>query len=373
MRWIPIILLCLGCSDILEKALGEGDSSSSLETEEGEVVTDADGMTTVSVRVDEGESAFMITADGEHLVALESITNPVGEKVFDWEDWYDVNTNLTSAIWPNASEMVLNWPIRDEDGDIYPGKWSVVLSATQPSADGYNRYQSGSKINVIVQTKNDEDFDNGVVNIRLVYADGVDDNAAVTTAMAAGIERWREIWAPLGLRPNVTIESSSFDPDLPYPGDGSEEIYELVLDSDEQEITMIVGETILGGTDYLGVSGGIPGTLTANTRSAVVLSWLASAGPDGGFDDIDITILGETMAHEIGHYMGLFHPVEQAGWNTWDACADTPDCTSESRCTDQLGDNLMFPSPVCDMSGCVEQDQLSNVQAEILHRYTGAL
>ena len=369
MRWIPLYLLSAGCGDLL-KELGTSDSS--IETEEGEVITES-GIATVTVNVDEGEDSFMLTADGEHLVAVERIVNPLGEVVFSWEDWYGVNENLTSAIWPNASEMVLNWPIRAEEGEIYPGEWDVVLSASRTAADGNSYYQDNSRIRVVVQTKNDADFEYGVVSVRLVYADGVDDNAEVTEAMNAGIERWREIWAPYGLVPDVRIDSSSFDPDLPYPGDGSEEIYDLVLDSDEQEITMIIGETILGGTDYLGVAGGIPGTLTANTRSAVVLSWLASAGVDGRFDDVEISILGETMAHEVGHYMGLFHPVEQAGWNIWDACADTADCTSESSCMDLLGDNLMFPAPICDFSGCIEQDQLSVVQSEILHRYTGTL
>ena len=120
------------------------------------------------------------------------------------------------------------------------------------------------------------------------------------------------------------------------------------------------------------MAGAIPGTLTANTRSAVVVSWLASAGTDGVFQDTDITILGETMAHEVGHYMGLFHPVEQT-WSTWDACDDTPDCTSESACISALGTNLMFPTPVCDFDGCIEQDQLSLVQEGIMHRYTGTL
>jgi len=354
-----------GCADFLKELNNAG---SSLETQEGEVITES-GLATVNIKIDNNEDAFMVTADGDHLVAVEQIMDPSGDVIFSWEDWYSVGTNLTSSIWPTSSEMVLNWPIRAEEGDIYKGSWKVVLSAV----NGSGVYQSGSKIKVTVQTKNDRDFDSGVVNIRLVYADGVDDVEGVEEAMSAGIERWREIWAPIGLEPNVRTESSNFDPDLPYPGNGSEEIYDLVMDSYEDEITMIVGETILGGTDYLGVAGGIPGSLTANTRSAVVISWLASSGLDGSFNDMEISILGETMAHEIGHYMGLFHPVEQARWDAWDACDDTPNCTSESTCTDQLGDNLMFPKPVCSITECIEQDHISNVQAEILHRYTGAL
>ena len=359
-----LLLPLLGACDLLKEV---GDDSSTLLTEEGEVVTES-GVATVEVDIDSVETAFMITADGEHLVSVDEIIDPAGNTVLTWSDWTSTNTNLTSAIYPSSSEMVLNWPVRAEDAKVKSGKWKVVLSAVNSAG----RYQSGSTIKVTVQTKDDSDFLNGTVRVRLVYAEGVGEIAAVRDAMEAGIERWKDIWAPYGLTPAVTTETSDFDPNLPYPGEGSEDIYDLVMDSYEDELTMIVGETIRGGTDYLGVAGAIPGTLTANTRSAVVVSWLASAGTDGVFQDTDITILGETMAHEVGHYMGLFHPVEQT-WSTWDACDDTPDCTSESACVSALGSNLMFPTPVCDFDGCIEQDQLSLVQEGILHRYTGTL
>ena len=119
---------------------------------------------------------------------------------------------------------------------------AVVLSAVNSSG----RYQSGSKIKLTVQTKDDNDFLNGTVNVRLVYAEGVGEIAAVRDAMEAGIERWKDIWAPYGLTPVVTTETSDFDPNLPYPGEGSEDIYDLVMDSYEDELTMIVGETIRG-------------------------------------------------------------------------------------------------------------------------------
>jgi len=364
MRFL-LILPLVGACDLL-KEIGDDDSSTLL-TEEGEVVTES-GVATVEVDIDSVETSFMITADGEHLVSVDEIIDPNGSTVLKWDEWTGTDNNLTSAIYPSASEMVLNWPIRPEDAQVKRGKWRVILSAVNSSG----RYQSGSRIKVTVQTKDDSDFLNGTVNVRLVYAAGVGDNPAVVSAMEAGIERWMDIWAPYGLTPSVRSENSNFDPNLPYPGEGSEEIYDLVMDSYEDEITMIIGETIRGGTSYLGVAGSIPGTLTANTRSAVVISWLASAGTDGSFQDMDITILGETMAHEVGHYMGLFHPVEQT-WSTWDACDDTPDCITEGDCTNKLGDNLMFPTPVCTFDGCIEQDQLSAVQEGILHRYTGTL
>ena len=57
----------------------------------------------------------------------------------------------------------------------------------------------------------------------------------------------------------------------------------------------------------------------------------------------------------------------------WDACDDTPNCASATECEGVLGNNLMYPAPVCDFTSCIEQDQLSDVQVEILQRYTGAL
>jgi hypothetical protein len=33
----------------------------------------------------------------------------------------------------------------------------------------------------------------------------------------------------------------------------------------------------------------------------------------------------------------------------------------------------MYPAPVCDLTFCIEQGDLSDVQVEILQRYTGAL
>jgi len=361
MRIIPFVLLATGCEEFAGKDPGLGYT-------DGAAVTAA-GVADITVSVTNPESAFLLTADGDHYVAVDQIKDPEGRVVFHWEDWYSASTSLTSAVWPLDNEMVLNWPIRGEEADLYAGDWTVTLAAIEA---GSGAYKNGSTINYTVQTKDDPSFSNGTVSVRLVYTEGVDELTEVTTAVDAAIERWREIWAPMGLTPVVRQTSSSLDGDLPYAGDGSESIYETTLDSFEDEITLIFGETIDGSNEYLGVAGSIPGTLTANTRSAVVMGWIANAGADGSFSDLDISIMGETMAHEVGHFMGLFHPVEQT-YDRWDACDDTPNCASAADCEDRLGTNLMYPAPVCNLTSCVEQDQLSDVQVEILQRYTGAL
>ena len=81
----------------------------------------------------------------------------------------------------------------------------------------------------------------------------------------------------------------------------------------------------------------------------MVVSWLEGAGYDGQFNAEEIQMLGETMAHEIGHYMGLYHPVE-ASYNYWDALEDTEECGTWNACEAQARgkphvpiSNLLWP------------------------------
>lgn len=86
----------------------------------------------------------------------------------------------------------------------------------------------------------------------------------------------------------------------------------------------------------LGVSSGIPGMagLHGNSGAGLVFS-TASLGEDN-------QQLGQTMAHEIGHFLGLRHTTEH-GLGTHDPITDTPTCINPNLagfCPDS--DNFMF-------------------------------
>ncbi len=86
----------------------------------------------------------------------------------------------------------------------------------------------------------------------------------------------------------------------------------------------------------LGVSTGIPGMagLHGNSGSGLVFS-TASLGQDN-------QQLGQTMAHEIGHFLGLRHTTEHGG-SAHDPITDTPECILPDLaflCNDS--DNFMF-------------------------------
>lgn len=369
---IWLVLLLAGCpgdiKDIIGEGEGEGEGESlpSMDTEETTVSYDDGELGKIEIDVDDETTAFLITAEGEFYPAIEKVVDPDGDKVFDQSDYYGEDEFLTEAIYPWYNDMTFNWPIRSEDGKLSEGTWKVYLGS-------YNRsgFSKADELDVVIKTKRDSSFSSGKTSVRIVYADGMMDDDEVVRGVEGAVDRWEEIWGLYDIELDVEYAESSIDADLSSPDGSDSEIDKLARSTNGRQITLIIGETIDGSSrDVYGVTGGIPAPLTDTPRAAIVISWLANAGGDGEFSDDDIRLFGETLAHETGHFMGLFHPVEY-GWEYWDALDDTDHCTSTSKCEDAMGDNLMFPYPVCTFRECVAQEVMTDDQVGVKMRYTG--
>jgi hypothetical protein len=331
-------------------------------------VSDSSGNVEVEIPVESGEASFIITVESDYILALEYVYDPDWNTVLDWSDWSSTES-LTGAIYAEETDVVFNWPVREVDGKLSSGTWWLDVV----TVDGNGSYTSGAEVNITVQVKDDNSLEDGTVYAMLVYAEGVGDQADVVVATEAAVDRWAEIWAAYGLTLEVDYYDIDVSADLSTPGySGDTGMLDTSLNGEAHDLTLLIGETIDGSMDYYGIAGSIPGTMLATSRSGVAISWLANAGGDGSFSDDDVRLYGETLAHEIGHYMGLFHPVE-SDYSYWDALDDTAQCSSESNCDTKLGDNLMYPYPVCDWDSCTPQDQLSDGQTGVKHRYTGTL
>lgn len=104
-----------------------------------------------------------------------------------------------------------------------------------------------------------------------------------------------------------------------------------------------------GGAVILGLSGGPPGAASVHgtSKSGVVIS---TADLDGAAEDV-----GKIMAHEGGHFLGLFHTTERAvdAEVPHDPLGDTPECAAAAdangngdlnsdECSGQGADNVMW-------------------------------
>jgi len=268
--------------------------------------------------------------------------------------------------------MSFNWPVRAEDGPLVDGTWRAVLATYNYSAG----YVPNVDVEITAHNALDEDTSAGDAQAVLIYADGLDDEAEVVAAVEGAVERWREVWAGIDLDLSVRYLSDvGLDADLPSPSDARTDLGVIRAMSElkeEGEIAVLIGTTVAGDAWTYGEAGNIPSALVPSEYSAVVLSWAAHAGGDAAFNEDEIRLFGETMGHEVGHYFGLFHPVED-GFRYWDALDDTPACENRPTCEEKLGENLMFPYAICDFSDCLPTWQITDDQAGVFHHYTGNL
>lgn len=338
-----------------------------IETIEGH--SNRQGVFTERIQVAEDEEVMQIVAEvsGRFYISTEYLTDPDGNTIFDWENWYNHDESLTSAIYPNEFSTTMNWPVREEDGPLDAGEW-VFQGAT---VDGSGQYISQVDYTFRVMKRPDPDFGAGTLRAVVAYAGGLESDEEVVPAIEAGVAYWTQIYAAVGITLEVEYATIDMDPTLPYTNRGADEYQAFMENYPGRRVLMIIGDTIADDPLLFGEAGGIPGPYYASPIGAVEIAWVTHAGRNGTFNEDELGVLGETMAHETGHFLGLFHPVEYK-WEWWDALDDTEKCTSMGRCEEDLGDDLMFPYPLCyGTGGCDEQNRLTADQAGVMNRYVG--
>ena len=342
---------------------GEQDG---LRTLHNDWTSGGDGFVTFDFDVG-AETSMLVTLDPEspYLAYIKTVYGPDGSVVIDGEEWANSDRALVGGVYIDVVAS-LAWPLLAED-TLAPGTWSVEVGVTD--AEGF--YVSGANIAFDAQLKRDDDLSGGRMGADIVYVGPVIDDVASRTAIEEAVFYWQDIYASVG----ITLEPEYWELDGPStmsaPGDGNAGDYLAIGEQTAfRNLNVIVVEDIDSSLGSLyGIAGGIPGALVATEASAVAVSVLTNAGPDLVFSAEDVRLLGETMAHEAGHFTGLSHPVEQT-MDQWDALDDTPECTSTNECEAVLGENLMFPYPVCD-GLCTPQDELTGRQGGLTNRYVG--
>ncbi len=330
----------------------------------------ADGIVSFDVEILAGDTGFTLFGAAGELLMIERLVAPDGTVVSKWQTWWNGPRDLSDAFWPYYQEVSLGWPMRASDGEIQPGTWTVDVATVDADWD----YLGGVDVAASARIRGDDDPATGTIRVALVWADvtplwrstrnmagALQEEPGVADAVAAAVERWREVWAPASLTLELREVSSALSADMLPPWDPDSEVADAAALADDGEIVVLMGDLMGDSFYWYGVSGGVPGPLEVTGHSAILVSWLPHAGADAAFDADEIGLFGETLAHEVGHYVGLQHPV-QSDYQRWDAIDDTVECKGPADCESQLGENIMFPYSICDADGCVDTFALTTDQ-----------
>jgi hypothetical protein len=343
-----------------------GDNGGGTDAAQFSAETDEDGSAVADFRLPAGTTKFGLTASAEgRQVRFQSLTD-------------DDGSNLVSpggVMISFAGEFLsdinfISVPSRQGDVGAHPEQTYHVTAEVQSSS---GIAASGVPVNFTVSAENDGDFTSGSLQVNLFYVGTVGQSSSSKQAVTAALDEFRRIYSS---QAHISLRISEFDIDgpamIPLPLQGSSFYKAAAEQGVSPGVNIFIGGDVQEGV--LGLASSIPVPPIPSNRSALAVSILTGAGADGVYDDQDIRLLGETMAHETGHYLGLFHPVDFSGniVVAEDPLSDTPSCSSKTNClqNSQLISNLMFTEPVSDgAGGLVPQGQLTNQQQAVLNRY----
>lgn len=366
-----LLLALLGCSPSTELKLEPAPFPEIWVTATEYSARSVDGLLAVEIDAEQRHKSFLLAARSTgHKVGIDRVADPKGNTALDHQDWIFADENLTWGVFAEVEDVVFNWPIRERDGPLRAGTYTIEL-ATLDSSD----QPVSADVDVVVFHSPDPDTSAGEVRVDIWFARGARNPITIDAAEVA-VERWREIWDAHGLSVRETWRGvAEIDKVLSFVEDGSDDVASLVSDKGDTDLVLLIGEQFGPGRydGFYGVSGGIPGSLAPTPWTWTTVSWLAHAGTDATFTDDEKRWMGDTMAHEVGHYLGLFHPVECGSdcGGSWDALEDTPRCSGWQTCEAEIGHNLMFPYPICSMDTCEDQTELTGDQVHVGQHYTG--
>lgn len=351
-------VLALGCT--LSCGSGSGGNESNTFQKEGDLsdssaTSDTNGVASTSVTIPPGTNKLAIVSSTDAFIATATAANDLGTVYVS-----AAGEVTTASTFLDTFVSAINIPSRDFDPPL-AGSTINVQSVVAGSYDG--GALSGRTVNFSSLARSDADLASGNLQVNVNYIGATANDPDLRAAMEQSIEVFKQIYGSAG----ITLVVNEFDfsgPNIiPDPSTG-DALYGALSNAVPSPAVNVCLGLDLTTPDLLGLAAGIPGSPLPSVKSCVGVSAINAAGYDGVFSPDDIRVLGETLAHEVGHFMGLFHPVE-GDFATFDPLTDTPTCGGESSCDSALGANNMYYVPV----GNTPQFNLTPQQRGVLNLY----
>ncbi|MGE0872897.1 MAG: M12 family metallo-peptidase [Kofleriaceae bacterium] len=242
---------------------------------------------------------------------------------------------LVDWIYPNAPGLKLD-----------PGDYRLMIRGDKPGGGKLD----GESIEVRVYFKKQQAFDTCEVHLDFLVDErslgGMGEDEIRAELLEPAITWLNDLYAPRGIRirdyqtSRITLPTGKFDSQ--DSGNVTKHVDSVLAQAREtgnarsDSVHMVLVEKI-GGADTAGYSMGLPGPFDGNRPNSAVLVSLEESTFTGGYRTVED--LASTMAHELGHYFGLYHTSEPSGQDH-DPIPDTPQC-SGGACPDDFTRNIM--------------------------------
>ena len=350
---------------------GNGNDSDTSENLDLEISssTNSKGLASMSFKTAKDVTKFTVTAQSTSNKSTRITSLSVSGS--DYLSPGGANISLAQDFSPILVSTTV--PSRETDKPLSSPQ-EVSVNAEIENANA----QTGDQILFKVTSRKDGNLSSGSLNLNVFYVGSIGAEKTTKDAMKSALSVAKDIFSnQAGINLKIVEADIAGKVLLPLPSNGDKLYSSASQTAASPAVNVFIGGDI-GATsssgEILGIAANIPGPPTPTAKSAVAISIFTSAGSDGVFDSEDVRILGETIAHESGHFMGLFHPVDFAGnvVAASDPLSDTDSCSFNTQCVanTNLNTNLMFPNPVPDNRGnYIPQNRLTAEQKGVLNRY----
>jgi hypothetical protein len=308
-----------------------------------------------------------------------------GDGLFsEWSEFtniliYDTDITALTFVLPNNN---VTFPLVEEK--VPSGDYSVALSGiygVDVTVD--SSHTLSAKAKALIKRDNDPNFGRINVNLHLLGA-SVSDPAKTekgqerVTQILADVETiYSQVGIELGTVNVIEVSGTGADAltvDFDESStDAFQQVFSLSTKTEGYMNVFLIDS--FKEASILGISLGIPGVpvLDGYQTSALLFAMYT---PIDEMTVTELEMLSSTMAHEMGHFLGLYHPTEAGGYD-FDPLTDTPECDVShdlnldgyvvyEECQEAGGDNLMFW--VYPMGGSVkDQIELTPQQGFVMN------
>lgn len=335
---------------------------------------DEDGAVDVEFAVANTTSFHIVSQAPGLFIETRRLTSPSGAVVLDSNDNSPPRTTGLLFRFPvNFAVNPLPYPSNGSDPSVVAGKYTQRLLISAAGSDG-------SFTGTII-AKNDPNLNSGLLRLNFFLVGTKAQSREVRDILEDAIQNivqnvYDSITVSISTQFVDVGSSSGVVPD-PFGGSNFYAAQSTRAGIQSPAVNVFIADDVsfqdttdpADGSGVLGIAAAIPGPPIGTARSAVAISILQHEGIDGALDPAEAQLFGETIAHEAGHFLGLFHPVEcaAAGCSVLvegDRLGGTPNCSTIGECiSNGAVRNLMFPTPV---AGVASQQSLSSDQGEVV-------